>query len=157
MSSSAASRCRVFVLAGVLALACAPPAAGDTIAPPGNSGVDQYLEVVPTAKGNGKPSGTRKALPPKVRRELANRGETGRQLQRVVETTAPAPVRSRPERDDKPASSSPPVRGDSPLSSATKVLTDGSGGGGMGLALPALLIVSTAVLAAVALRRRRTA
>lgn len=155
MRRFAASLCRTSALAAVLTLAVASPAAAETIAPPGNSGVDQYFEVVPSAKGNSKPNGKRKALPQKVRSELANHGETGRQLQRVVETNTPSPSR---KRDRKPTASAPAPapRGDSPLSSAAKAIAD-SDGGGMGIALPALLIVSTAVLAAVALRRRRSA
>jgi hypothetical protein len=154
MRRFAASLRRTCALAAALTLVVALPAAAETIAPPGNSGVDQYFEVVPSAKGNSKPDGKRKALPQKVRSDLADHGETGRQLQRVVETTAPA--RPKRERKPKPSAPAPPPRGDSPLSSAVKAFGDSSDGG-MGLALPLLLIVSTAVLAAVALRRRRSA
>ena len=148
---------RTAVITVALALCAVTPAAAETIAPPGNAGVDQYLEVVPSAKG------------PSAQRKLQSQGAEGRKLAQIVRTTAPAQTattkRSKPATTDKrPAAShsasSRPVavpRGDPPLASVVQAIGDGSGSGGMGPVLPALLIVSTVVLAALALWRRRSA
>jgi hypothetical protein len=152
-----------------LALCAVAPAAADTVAPPGNSGVDQYMEVVPSAKGPSAPGTQRDALSSAAQRQLESQGAEGRRLARIVNTTAPAPPattkRSQPSRKatapagghstaERPARV---PRGDSPLASVAKAIGDGSGSGGMGAVLPLLLVVSTAVLAALALWRRRSA
>jgi hypothetical protein len=107
-----------------------------------------------------------------VQRKLQSQGAEGRRLAQIVRTTAPAQTattgrskRTKPDSTDKrPAAphsaSSRPVavpRGDPPLASVVHAIGDGSGSGGMGLVLPALLIVSTVVLTALALWRRRSA
>jgi hypothetical protein len=153
----------------VLALCAAAPAAADTVAPPGNSGVDQYMEVVPSAKGPKAPGTEQRALSSTVQHKLQSHGAEGRRLAQIVRTTAPAqaatPKRSQPKRKagdpavkhsaaQRPA---PVPRGASPLSSVAKAIGDGSGSGGMGPILPLLLVVSTTVLAALALWRRRSA
>ena len=160
---------RAAAIAAALALCAAAPAAADTVAPPGNSGVDQYMEVVPSAKGPAAPGTQGHALSSTVQRKLQSQGPEGRRLARIVNTTAPArPATTKPARParkaaipavkhaaaDRPA---PLPRGDSPLASVAKAVGDGSGSGGMGALLPLLLIVSTTVLAAVALWRRRSA
>jgi hypothetical protein len=65
-----------------------------TLAPPGNSGVSQYLEVVPT-DGGSKPTSTSGAaggaLNPRQRRGLDALGTAGRTLAAVVGETAPPP------------------------------------------------------------------
>jgi hypothetical protein len=160
---------RATAITAALALCAAAPAAAETIAPPGNSGVDQYLEVVPSAKGPSAPGTQQRALSSAVQRKLQSQGAEGRRLAQIVRTTAPAqPATSeRPKpgsTDKRPAAShsasSRPVavpRGDPPLASVVHAIGDGSGSGGMGPVLPALLIVSTVVLAALALWRRRSA
>jgi hypothetical protein len=157
---------RTAVLTAALALGVAAPAAADTVAPPGNSGVDQYMEVVPSAKGPSAPGGQQGALSSTVQRKLQSQGADGQRLAQIVKTTAP--VRSgttKPSRPTRKAAvkqsaadrAAPLPRGDSPLASVAKAIGDGSGSGGMGAVLPLLLIVSTTVLAAFALWRRRSA
>jgi hypothetical protein len=160
---------RTAALTTALALALAAPAAADTVAPPGNSGVDQYMEVVPSAKGPSAPATQQRALSSAVRRKLQRQGADGRRLAQIVNTTAPArpaspkSARANAEGADPAVKHSaadraaPLPRGDSPLASVAKAVGDGSGSGGMGPVLPLLLIVSTTVLAAVALWRRRSA
>jgi hypothetical protein len=155
---------RAAATAVALALCAATPAAADTIAPPGNSGVDQYMEVVPSAKGPSAPGTQQRALSSTVQRKLQSHGAEGRQLAQIVKTTAPAQPattkRSQPKRGATHQAASRPApvpRGASPLASVAKAIGDGSGSGGMGPVLPLLLVVSTTVLAAVALWRRRSA
>jgi hypothetical protein len=160
---------RATAITAALALCAAAPAAAETIAPPGNSGVDQYLEVVPSAKGPAAPGTQGHALSSAVQRKLQSQGAEGRRLAQIVNTTAPArPATTKPPRATRKAGApavkhaaadrpAPLPRGDSPLASVAKAIGDGSGSGGMGAALPLLLIVSTTVLAAVALWRRRSA
>jgi hypothetical protein len=68
------------------------------VAPPGNSAVQQYLEVVPTDSGTTPPraggsgSGAAGALSPGQRRTLDGLGSQGRQLAAVVQATAPLPT-----------------------------------------------------------------
>ena len=159
--------CRTAAITVALALGAVAPASAETIAPPGNSGVDQYMEVVPSAKGPAAPGTPQAALSSAVQRRLQSQGAEGRQLEQIVKATAPArpTTGSRPKREatgpaaahsaaDRPA---PVPRGDAPLASVAKAIGDGSGSGGMGSALPLLLVVSTTVLAGLALWRRRSA
>jgi hypothetical protein len=160
---------RTATLTVAFALCAVAPAAADTVAPPGNSGVDQYMEVVPSAKGPAAPGTQRHALPSAVRRQLQSQGAEGRRLARIVNTTGPArpatTKRSQPNTKTtypgaKHSAAERPARvprGDSPLASVAKAIGDGSGSGGMGPVLPLLLVVSTSVLAAIALWRRRSA
>lgn len=63
------------------------------LAPPGNSALTQYLEVVPTAAGPAPPSsrgGSPATLAPGARRELKPYGSGGRLLEAVVAATAPS-------------------------------------------------------------------
>jgi hypothetical protein len=65
------------------------------LAPPGNSALTQYLELVPTAAGPAPPSspsahgGASGSLTPSQRRELQHSGSEGRLLETVVGATAP--------------------------------------------------------------------
>ena len=105
-----------------------------------------------------------------MQRKLQSQGAEGRRLAQIVKTTAPArPATTKPAQPNRKAGDPavkhsaaaaarrPLPRGDSPLASVAKAIGDGSGSGGMGAVLPLLLIVSTTVLAAVALWRRRSA
>jgi hypothetical protein len=81
------------------ALISAPAAsAQSTNAPPGNSGLDQYLETVPDASGvrsskrSGK--GTRSPLSPEQQRRLEQRGAEGRALAQAVAEYTPDQARS---------------------------------------------------------------
>ena len=160
---------RTAAITVALALCAAAPAVAETIAPPGNSGVDQYMEVVPSAKGPSAPGTQQGALSSTRQRKLQSQGADRRRLAQIVNTTPPPPpARAKPARPNRKAGApavkqsaadrpAPLPRGDSPLASVAKAIGDGSGSGGMGAVLPLLLIVSTTVLAAVALWRRRSA
>lgn len=152
-----------------LATAATAPAQ-QTIAPPGNSGVDQYLEVVPSAKGNATPTSKGKgkgdALPDRARRELQRAGRAGRELERLVDATAPPAVRQRsaaergftPRRGaGAPTAETAAPESDGPLRSVVDGLVQSPDDGGMGIGLPLLLLATTGALAALAVRRRRSA
>src|SRR4051812_29459136 len=81
----------LFAIAALI-LPAAPAFAGDTNAPPGNSGIGQYLEVVPSASGSkptkgAKPQGS--ALSQSQRNQLAKSGAEGAALAAVVNQTSP--------------------------------------------------------------------
>ena len=140
---------RTAAITVALALCAAAPAAADTVAPPGNSGVDQYMEVVPSAKGPSAPGTQQRALSSTVQRKLQSQGAEGRRLAQIVRTTAPAQTATTKRvaaRSARPASRrssirppprpAPVPRGDPPLASVAKAIGDGSGSGGMGPILP---------------------
>jgi hypothetical protein len=148
------------------ALALALPAAAgaqETNAPPGNSGIDEYLETVPSASGD-RPAGgggagaagedTRR-LPAVVAGALRGRGADGRAVEDLVRSS---PGAAREHRDDQIAGAKPSgrvaePRGDSPLSSVARAVGGGDDGGGMGAVLPAILLGALAALAAVVVVR----
>jgi hypothetical protein len=84
--------------AGCIAVLCSPAPAlarsGKTHAPPGNSGVDEYLEVVPEGGGNRPASGGggRSAQPLSRKQQNALRayGRDGKAVARLARSTAPA-------------------------------------------------------------------
>jgi hypothetical protein len=149
-----------------------PAAAGaqETNAPPGNSAIDEYLETVPSASGNRPAAGgggdrsaeDRGQLPAVVAGALRGRGADGRAVADLVRSSQ-ATRRGAP-RDEiagpKPTGPVAEPRGDSPLSSVARAVGGDGDGGGMGAALPAILLGSLAALAAVVvvrLTRRRSA
>jgi len=91
------------LLLSVLALALPATAVARgraTVAPPGDSGITQYLEVVPTAQGGSPPraaggagggttGGQGGALTASQQRQLNALGPDGRTLAAVVDATAP--------------------------------------------------------------------
>ena len=150
-----------------------------TIAPPGNSGVGQYLETLPTA-GGGQPtntvhpvggvggsggprrpggtggtgSSTGSAISPSTARTLAHEGSTGSAAAALAQATAPNPIRGTSRRVTSAIATS---SGSSPATSVLKTLTGSSSGGGLGPLLPLVLIGSLLGAAVLALvRRRRT-
>lgn len=149
MNPIAFPRRRIAAATIVAVAAWAAPAwAQERVAPPGNSGVSQYFEVVPTAKGNAAPGSGAVSVPARARRELGQRGRSGRRLEELLRRTAPP--RRKPKLRPKPAS-----REEARLDSVVESLS-AEDGSGMGLALPALLVASTAALALIAARRRRS-
>jgi len=102
--NASAMRClsRMLML-GLLALALPATAVARgraTVAPPGDSGITQYLEVVPTAQGGSPPragggagggttGGQGGALTASQQRQLNALGPDGRTLAAVVDATAP--------------------------------------------------------------------
>jgi hypothetical protein len=155
---------------------------GATVAPPGQSGIAQYLEVVPSAAGarppgagggnGGAGAAQGGALTDTQRHRLDGLGPDGRSLAAVIDATAPqqaAPAAAtgtaspsgRPEAPGAYASGS---SGGRPLSSGSSgspasLLLDAVGGhdgGGLGPSLPAFMLVSAlGVAGAYAVRRRR--
>lgn len=141
---------------GVAALLVAPPASAqqDHVAPPGNSGVSQYFEAVPSAGGNARPGkGGKPTLPAATRRQLEARGEDGRRVSEIADAGAPR-EKSR-SRGKKRRSDERSADGGSALGSATDALLGDADGTGAGIALPVILAASTLLLALAAVRRRR--
>lgn len=174
-------------IAVVLALALAAPSLAQArvqkIAPPGNSGVNQYLETVPTAdggqptstvhpvgagvRGPGGPGGTAGhsgssgggAVAPSTQRALASQGPAGVAAAAVAQATAPRSPQSRAHRRDAGANSSfsaaSAYDGSSPQTSVLKTLTGATSGAGLGPLLPIVLIGTVLAAAVLALVRRR--
>lgn len=168
-------------IAIALVLALGAPASAQarvhTIAPPGNSGVGQYLETVPTAGGaqpsntvhplvgtargsgpnsgaggtGGSPGGD--PLSPSTRRDLAKRGPAGAAAAALAQATAPTATRGA----GAGARSAVSGGGASPATSVLKSLTGSSSGSGLGPLLPSLLVLSLLGAALLAVLRRRRA
>ena len=156
-----------------------------TIVPPGNSGVSQYLETVPTAGGNqptntvhpraggvgaggsGGPgstggnggSGAVVNIAPSTQRALAGKGPDGVAAAALAQATAPRGGSSNMSARGGAAASSAQVAstdaGASPTASVFKALTGSTGGGGVGPLLPIVLIGSVLAAAGLGLTRRR--
>jgi hypothetical protein len=159
-------------LAALIALALLPPAAAAaaaaaqgsrTNAPPGNSAIDEYLETVPGASGNGVPRppvAGGATLTAAERNRLERLGSAGRTLARIVESTSPPPASgttSPAPKKHQPATGVvrlPDPKGDAPLGA---VLGVAEGDGGMGLLLPAILLASLLAVIGLVLLRRRSA
>jgi hypothetical protein len=91
-----------------LGLAWPPGARAGVCAPPGNSGLSQYFEVIPGSNcnqappGSGPSSGTpghghhgqRGALPPGTDRQLSQQGPPGNAVKKFVHSTGTAPSHS---------------------------------------------------------------
>lgn len=140
------------------------------LAPPGNSAIGQYVEVIPTASGptpvsalqGGGGSGGRGgagALPRSAAKALAARGAAGKAVAKLVRATAPSTGPSA-RRHSAAASARPAVRAGSARSapsaagSVLKALTGSSPSGGLGLLLPVLLALALVGGGLLALRRR---
>lgn len=144
-------------MVGTLALALAPGAAADTIiAPPGNPGVKQYRETIPSSSGD-RTTGTKPAvkshsapvLAPATVRTLDRQGRDGRAAAQALSSSSS----DRASRKDKGTVDPPvPAGGSTPVGTVFKAAATGDGGG-IGLLLPILL--GSALLAAVAFLIRR--
>jgi hypothetical protein len=143
------------------AAAAAPAAfAQAQIAPPGNAGVDEYLETVPDGRGNApldrtRPAPRRPSVPAATRRRLEGLGEDGARAAALAEAGSP-------RGGGRTVGGTAPPRGalgraGDGGSGLGVVLREAAGGGdgGMGVALPVLLVVTLLGAAALALRRRR--
>jgi hypothetical protein len=158
-----------------------------TVAPPGDSGISQYAEVVPTAAGATPPRGGGGALGGQggaltaiQRGDLNALGPDGRTLAAVVDATAPqalgVPVASRAETrsatgvgraggsggESEGSSGSPDASSlpSSPTSSPVSIVLGaaaGQGSGGLGIWLPGFMLVSALGVGVLAVRRRRAA
>jgi hypothetical protein len=131
-----------------------------TNAPPGNSAIDEYLETVPGATGNQRPrtpsgKASDATLTPVQRARLERLGPDGKALADAVEATAPAPAAGTNSR--KPATAPDTSQGRSPLSEVFDAATgEDGGGGGMGIVLPAILLLTLLGVIALAVARRRS-
>jgi hypothetical protein len=157
-------------------------AKGHTFAPPGNSGVNQYVESVPTAGGkkpansvhpsgggggvSGGGGGGGGSISPSTQQQFAHQGAAGTAAVALARATAPSGGSSsrRAGRHGSGQSGSGTATGApitkaaagfSPVSSLFKAFT-GSSSGGLGAFLPIILVVSAlAAMAAAIFRRRR--
>lgn len=162
----------------IFALACAAavviPAqatAQSSTAPPGNAGIDEYVETVPAAGGNrstrdrdaggGAPGasagggGLDSSLSVEARRELEAQGADGKALVQAIEATGPG-GHARPDATGPVA---PALRdsSSSPLSAVVGAATGGGSSSALGPLLPIILALTVALMLAAALTRRRTA
>ena len=173
-------------IAIALAVALAVPSLAQArvhkIAPPGNSGVGQYVETVPTADG-GQPTNTVHpggvgvaggrggtgggpgstgggAIAASTQRALAKQGPTGDATAALAAATAPRRARPAAHSGGARRESSTPTsggQGSSPSTSVLKALSGSTSGGGLGPLLPIALIGSVLAAAVLTLvRRRRT-
>lgn len=168
-------------LALVLSAVLAPSAAAKhtPLAPPGNSGIGQYVEIIPTASGSrptstihrrggargstaagvgqgGGPGGS-SGVSGATAHALSADGPTGAAAANLARATAPRGVTAHQRhvlvRVFPPTAS---VAGaPSPVSSVLGGLTGSSSSGGLGLLLPVLLIVTLVGAGALALIRHR--
>lgn len=156
----------LLLCAGAL-LSAAPAAAQQSTAPPGNAGIDEYVETVPGASGNRTPRerGRRGGgiLPAEARRALEREGADGERLAQLIQQTADAPARRAPrgerDRDGTPEPAAPGLRdgGESPLAAVVSAATGSGGPSGMGIVFPLLIAVSLLAVIAAVLVRKRTA
>lgn len=139
------------VCLGLLALSWPAQALAAKCAPPGTSGVAQYIETIPGGSCNhrtgGRGHGHGGALPPGAQSALTSEGPAGREVANLVLSTGTAP---RP-RSPQSRSSVGPVSGQSWPSGLLHPVLAGSSSGGMGpllLILLSLALVIALVLAA---------
>jgi hypothetical protein len=141
------------------------------LAPPGNSGVDQYFETIPGTGGNqpavGPGSGDSGSLSAAASRQLSAQGWVGQAIARLVSPPAGpggAPAAARARHTSRPAASdnasvngSAAVSGsgDDAVSGVLHPILTGSSSGGVGILLPLFLAATLAVVVASAVRRRR--
>lgn len=169
----------LFLGACCAALALPAGAAAVTCAPPGNSGVNQYFEVVPGSScnhapggpGSGSSGGGHGTLPSSTSQALSKQGAVGQAVKALVassgtassESTSGSRPRSAGSHASKHASGAARSgnrthlsgSGRGPLSAILHPILTGSSSGGMGVLLPVLLLAAlVAVLGAVVLRRR---
>ena len=159
-------RSAVIALLASLVLPASALATTRTIAPPGNSGVSQYQEDVPTAKGNrpsntivpggGKhgPGSSSGALSSSTLRALDKQGSAGRRAAALAEATGPSATGSSEGRSTN-SNAGNQDSGSSPVTSVVRALTGSSSSGGLGPLLPIILVASLLGAAALALLRRR--
>jgi hypothetical protein len=148
----------------ILALPSAAPA--QSVVPPGNSAANQYTETFPTPRG---PAATKKrgkqrdrspaeALGRSKARQLASEGPQGRELAAVVAATAPAVAKSGGAPREAGSISRADALGDSSgLGEVVAQATGSSDSGGLGIALPLLILAAFVGFAVYLWRRRRLA
>lgn len=153
----------------VLVVPAAAPA--QSVVPPGNSAVNQYTETFPTARGQKTTQhneatkrdetasrSPRDALGSRNAQKLASEGPVGQELAEVVAETAPPATRPE-QRDGQQGGNG--LRADvdesSALTEIVRQASDSSDSGGMGLALPLLILAAFVGFGFYAWHRRRIA
>jgi hypothetical protein len=135
------------------------------VIPSGNSAANEYIETLPVATGQGVTGGHSRSgggsgsttLPTHVVSSLTRRGHDGRAAARFARATVPVVARHRDRAAPGASGGAPgPPAGSSPVSSVLGSLTGLSGGGGLGAALPIMLVLIAVWIAGLAIRRRRT-
>jgi hypothetical protein len=158
-------------LAAASLLLAAPASARKVIAPPGNAGVGQYVEVVPGAGGStpvGSHSSHGPVLTPGQRQRLEAAGRSGKALASFVQRTgvargkassSPSHAGAQAEHGHMPGAGRGSSNGGSggSLPSAVPASATRSAGGGLGWGLPAALGAIAFAAAGIALARRRAA
>jgi hypothetical protein len=160
------------VLGVVIALSVFAPAAQATlrtIAPPGNSGVQQYLENVPTASGNrptnsihvggagggGGHGGGGGGITPSTQRRLTALGAAGANAAALAKATAPRISHRARGRTAKPPRALRAGGGRAAKSPVAAVADTVSGStSGLGILLPVILLGTLLGSAAIAVVRR---
>lgn len=155
-------RLLVLSLVAALALPTFASAQAETVAPPGNSALDEYLQTVPGPSGDKRLGKPRAELSPSARQRLERRGKNGKALAAIVEGTSERP-RTPPRESATPAIAgvvgSPPPRavvGSPPPRAVADAATGDVDGDGLGLLLPGLLLSSALGIAALVILRRRS-
>ena len=155
---------RLLVLTLLAGAALAVPAVADAkrgTAPPGNSGIDEYVESIPGPTGNRPTHRVRSRHPRSVlgagaRRRLAAQGPAGRAAARLAAATAPSRPAGTNGRVARQGVAAAEAAGGSGSADALTRTVAGEGRGGMGVGLPAILVGALALaLARFLLRRRR--
>ena len=157
---------RAVTLISVLALLMLPAAANaaHVIAPPGNSGIDEYVPSLPAASGNhplGHSGKGGSSLTPQTRRQLSSLGATGRATERLAQATGTGRHHAKRKAKSKSGSTGTGTgaaaepagksRGKATVDAATK----GFKVGGLGTGLPIILGLTGLGAVLVGLRRRR--
>jgi hypothetical protein len=139
----------VLVLGVAVLIPATAGARNKVIAPPGNSGLDQYVETIPDASGNRIPSHGRPPSLGNLGRELQSQGSAGQATARVLATTAP-PRAIRRLRAWKP-------RAETPVASPGVRAAEASGTsyGGLSVSVPIVMGASLLGAIAFAVARRR--
>jgi hypothetical protein len=164
----------LFLIACCAALAVPAGAAAVTCAPPGVSGVNQYVETVPGSSCNHPFSGPGSghnggggSLPPGTAKQLSKQGDVGKAVQGLVAATGPGSAnagsssgRGSGKRSGSGAGSAGGGAGVSgsgrnPVSGILHPILTGSSGGGVGVLLPVFLGVALLLVLATSLLRRR--
>jgi hypothetical protein len=125
-------------------------------APHGNAAVQEFVETIPDGTGLRASNQIAEGLPGALqaghvvsattRRRLFSASPDGRQIVLLAEGSGPQPTRSpRPARAGG---------GKEPVSAAVQQVVDGSGPGGMGAALPVVLLASALAAGGYALSQR---
>jgi hypothetical protein len=151
----------------IVLLAPAGASAAKSTAPPGNSGISQYVEVVPSSTGalptrNRKPGAS--PLTRAQQRDLARAGATGKQLAQVVAITSPpvagAVAPGQGKSKGKGGKQQSGKGGEGKQAQAVAAAYDGGSGGsggqgsGIGVPLIAVMGAAAAVVGGIALARR---